>query len=210
MTSALDLFRRHFGACPLVAILRGLTPPEAEEIAVAIHDAGIRVIEVPLNSPEPFNSITRIAARLGDEALIGAGTVLTSDQVRAVRDAGGRLVVSPNTNSDVIAATVESGMLSCPGMFTPTEAFRALASGAHALKYFPGEGGSPKVVKAMRAVLPREVPLIVTGGVTAETIPSWLAGGAHGVGLGSGLYVPGQDAQTTAAKARAFVAALPR
>lgn len=208
--TAVETFQSHFADCPLVAIIRGVTPAEAEPTARAIFDAGIRIIEVPLNSPEPFRSIETIAAALGDDAVVGAGTVLDPLDVGRVRDAGGTLVVSPNTQVQVIQATVEAGMTSCPGMFTPTEAFTALAAGAHLLKFFPGEAASPKVVKALRAVLPKEVPIVVTGGVTAESIPAWLEAGANGAGLGSGLYKPGQDPALTAEKARAFVAAVGR
>jgi 2-dehydro-3-deoxyphosphogalactonate aldolase len=208
--SAAETFHRIFADCPLVAIIRGVTPAEAEATASAIFEAGIKIIEVPLNSPDPFASIGRIASALGDRALIGAGTVLDLADVARVRDAGGRLIVSPNTEPQVIRASVEADMVSCPGMFTPTEAFTALAAGAHALKFFPGEAASPRVVKALRAVLPKQVPVMVTGGVTAQSIPSWLDAGADGVGLGSGLFKPGQDAQTTGRKARAFVAALSR
>jgi 2-dehydro-3-deoxyphosphogalactonate aldolase len=208
--SAIETFHRHFAACPLVAIIRGVTPDEAEATATAIFEAGIRIIEVPLNSPDAFTSIERIAASLSGRAVIGAGTVLDPADVRRVADAGGTLIVSPNTEPQVIQATVETGMVSCPGMFTPTEAFTALAAGAHALKFFPGDAGSPAVVKAMRAVLPKDVPVIVTGGVSAQSVPAWLEGGADGVGLGSGLYKPGQDPQVTAEKARGFVAAVTR
>jgi 2-dehydro-3-deoxyphosphogalactonate aldolase len=208
--SAAETFHRHFAACPLVAIIRGVTPGEAEATARAIFDAGIRIIEVPLNSPDPFNSIERISGAVGDRALVGAGTVLDPLDVRRVHDAGGRLIVSPNTEPQVIQATVEADMVSCPGMFTPTEAFTALQAGAHALKFFPGEAGAPAVIKAMKAVLPKHVPVIVTGGVTPESIPSWFGGGADGVGLGSSLYKPEQDPEVTAEKARGFVAAVSR
>lgn len=206
--TAEETFRRHFTDCPLVAIIRGVTPAEAVEIGRAIFDAGITIIEVPLNSPDPFDSIGRIAQALGEDAVVGAGTVLDPADVGRVRDVGGRLIVSPNTSPQVIAATVEAGMVSCPGFYTPTEAFTALAAGAHALKFFPGEAASPKVVKALRAVIPKDVPLMVTGGVTVESIPGWRDAGANGVGLGSGLYKPGQDAATTADRARTFVAAV--
>lgn len=208
--SAVETFHRHFSACPLVAIIRGVTPAEAGATAQAIFDEGIRIVEVPLNSPEPFASIEQIAKAIGDRALVGAGTVLDPADVQRVRDAGGQLIVSPNTNSQVIQATVETEMVSCPGVFTPTEAFTALAAGAHALKYFPGEGGSPRVIKALRAVLPPGTPIFITGGVTTETIAGWLEGGANGVGLGTALYKPGQDAAQTAENARSFVAAVSR
>ncbi len=208
--SAADIFHRHFAACPLVAIIRGVTPDDAEPTARAIFDAGIRIIEVPLNSPDPFASIERIAAAVGDHALVGAGTVLDPLDVHRVGDAGGRLIVSPNMEPQVIRAAVEAGMVSCPGVFTPTEAFTAIAAGAHALKLFPAEAASPAVVKAQRAVLPNDVPMIVVGGVTAESMPSWIEAGADGFGLGSGVYVAGQTPEVTAEKARGFVAAVRR
>ena len=208
--SAVEDFRRYFAECPLVAIIRGVTPAEAEAIAGALYEGGIRIIEVPLNSPRPFESIRTIADSFGDRALVGAGTVLDPDDVAKVKDAGGQLVVSPNTDIPVIEATVAAGMVSSPGYFTPSEAFDAILAGAHSIKLFPAEAASPKVVKAQKAVLPKEVPLIVVGGVTPESIPGWLAGGADGFGLGGGLYKPGQDAQTTLQKARAYVAAVRR
>src|SRR5687768_3863256 len=155
------LFQRYFAACPLVAIIRGVTPDEVVEVGEALYEAGIRIIEVPLNSPEPFESIARLAKCVGDRALIGAGTVLTSLQVRDVKEAGGQLIVSPNTNSEVIAASVAAGLVSCPGYFTPTEAFTALAAGAHALKLFPAEAATPAMLKAQRAVLPKDASILV-------------------------------------------------
>ena len=208
--SAIDDFRRHFAACPLIAIIRGVTPDTVAEIGEAILSGGIRIIEVPLNSPEPLESIRRLAGRMGDRALVGAGTVLDPEQVGKVAHAGGRLVVSPNTDSAVIHATAMAGMVSAPGYFTPSEAFTALKAGAHALKLFPAEGASPAVVKAQRAVLPKDVPLLVVGGVTPDNIRAWLDAGANGFGLGSGLYRPGQSAEETAAKARAYAAGVAR
>lgn len=203
-----DLFERYFAICPLVAIIRGVTPDEAASIGRALFDGGIRIIEVPLNSPDPFASIGRIAEELGQDALIGAGTVLDRSDVQRVRDAGGRIVVSPNTNRQVIEATVEAGMVSSPGVFTPTEAFAALQAGAHALKLFPAEAASPKVVKSIRAVLPKNLRLLVVGGVTPESQRAWLDAGADGFGLGGGLYKPGQSPAETLDKARAYVEAL--
>lgn len=208
--SATEMFNRCFAECPLVAIIRGVTPGEAVAIGEALVKGGIRIIEVPLNSPEPLASIERLAERFGEEALIGAGTVLAPDQVAKVGGAGGRLVVSPNMNPEVILATVEAGMVSSPGVFTPTEAFSALEHGAHALKLFPGEGASPQVVKALRAVLPTDVRLLVVGGVTPQSVQGWLDAGADGFGLGGGLYKPGQSPEVTLDKARAFVAAVAR
>lgn len=208
--TVVELFDRCFRDCPLVAIVRGVAPGEALDIGDALFEAGIRIIEVPLNSPEPLASIEKLADRFGDEALIGAGTVLKTGDVERVRSAGGRLVVSPNTNPEVIRATVEAGLVSIPGVFTPSEAFAALDGGAHALKLFPAEAASPQVVKAIRAVLPSEVRLLVVGGVTIQSIPAWTGAGADGFGLGGALYKPGQSASQTAEKARAFVAAMVR
>lgn len=206
--SARELFDRHFEPCPLIGIIRGVTPADAVGIGKALLDGGIRIIEVPLNSPEPFASIGAIAEAIGEEALVGAGTVLDPADVQKVKQAGGRIIVSPNMNPAVIAATVGSGMISSPGIFTPTEAFAALEAGAHALKLFPAEAASPAVVKALKAVLPNDVPLIIVGGVTPESIGAWLDAGADGFGLGGGLYRPGQSAEETLAKARAYVAAV--
>ena len=208
--SAVADFRLYFAECPLVGIVRGVTPDEAEAIAQALYDAGMRIIEVPLNSPEPFESIRIIAERFGDRVLVGAGTVLDPADVLRVAQAGGRLVVSPNTNTAVIEATVADGLVSSPGYFTPSEAFEAIRAGAHAIKLFPAEAASPGVVKSQRAVLPKDVPLIVVGGVTPESIPGWMAAGADGFGLGGGLYKSGQDPQTTLERARAYVAAVKR
>jgi 2-dehydro-3-deoxyphosphogalactonate aldolase len=208
--TAVEDFKRYFAERPLVAIIRGVTPSEAEATAQAIFEAGIRIIEVPLNSPQPFDSIRIIADALGDQALIGAGTVLTTDDVKRVQEAGGRLVVAPNTNVDVIRAAVAAGMVSSPGYFTPSEAFTAIEAGAHALKLFPAEAASPAVVKAQKAVLPKHIPLIVVGGVNADNIGGWLDSGADGFGLGSGLYKPGQSAEETLQKAKSFVAAVQR
>ncbi|HEX2802930.1 MAG TPA: 2-dehydro-3-deoxy-6-phosphogalactonate aldolase, partial [Sphingomicrobium sp.] len=193
--SARELFDRYFGECPLVGIIRGVTQQEAAAIGRAVFDGGIRIIEVPLNSPEPFASIRNIADALGDAALVGAGTVLDPADVARVRDAGGQLIVSPNMNPQVIEATVAAGMVSSPGIFTPSEAFAALDLGAHALKLFPAEAASPSVVKALRAVLPKDVPLVIVGGVTPESVRGWLDAGADGFGLGGGLYKPGQSSE---------------
>jgi len=204
------MFRELFAQCPLVAILRGIAPGEAEAIGDALFEGGIRIIEVPLNSPDPLDSIARLSARFGDRALIGAGTVLDVEQVAAVNAAGGRLIVSPSTDPRVIAATAAAGLVSCPGFFTPSEAFAAIAAGAHALKLFPAEAASPAVIKAQRAVLPNAIPLLVVGGIGPDSMVAWLAAGADGFGLGSGLYKPGQSPAKTLEHARGYVAALPR
>lgn len=204
------LLRRRLDECPLVAIIRGVTPDEAEAVGDALFAAGVRIIEVPLNSPDPFTSIARLAARLGERALIGAGTVLDPTDVGRVAAAGGRLIVSPNVHAPVITATVAAGMVSAPGYFTPSEAFDALRAGAHALKLFPAEAASPAVVKGQRAVLPKHVPLLVVGGVTPASLRPYLDAGADGFGLGSGVYKPGQAADSVGAQARDYVAGLER
>jgi 2-dehydro-3-deoxyphosphogalactonate aldolase len=208
--SALELFSHYLDQCPLIAIIRGVTPDEAVGIGEAIHEAGIRIIEVPFNSPVPLTSIERLASHFGDEMLVGGGTVLEPDQVRAVQTAGGRIVVSPNSNPEVIQATTAAGLVSCPGYFTPSEAFVALGAGATALKLFPAEGATPDVLKAQLAVIPKGVPIIVVGGVKPENMGPWLDAGAHGFGLGGGLYKGGQSAAETSSKARAYVAGVRR
>jgi len=193
--------------CPLVAILRGITPTEVEAVGEALVAAGFSMIEVPLNSPDPFDSIARLVARVGDRALVGAGTVLGTPDVAAVAATGARLVISPNTDPAVIAAAAAAGMIALPGYFTPTEAFAALAAGATGLKLFPAEAGSPAVIRAHRAVLPRDVPILAVGGMTPDTIPAW-RDACDGFGLGSALYRPGQTAAAVGEQARRFVAAL--
>jgi 2-dehydro-3-deoxyphosphogalactonate aldolase len=204
--SELDRLNLHLQGCPLIAIIRGVTPDEVEAVGEAILEAGIRIIEVPLNSPEPLQSIERLARRFGEEALIGGGTVLDARSVGDVRSAGGHLIVAPNTNVDVIKAARSEGLVSCPGYFTPSEAFAALGAGATALKLFPAEAASPAVVKAQLAVIPNDVPIIVVGGIKPDNMRPWLEAGAAGFGLGGGLYRPGQSAAETAEKARAYVA----
>jgi 2-dehydro-3-deoxyphosphogalactonate aldolase len=201
-------FAAAFAACPLVAILRGLTPAEAEPVGDALVDAGFTLIEVPLNSPDPYDSIARMTARFGDRAMIGAGTVLTTDQVAQVKAAGGTLIVSPNTDTAVIAASVAAGLISLPGYFTPSEGFAALAAGAHGLKLFPADGTTSAMLKAQRAVLPKEVRVLAVGGVTPDNIADWRAAGADGFGLGSNLYRPGKPAAEVARDAAAYVAAV--
>ncbi|WP_051531133.1 2-dehydro-3-deoxy-6-phosphogalactonate aldolase [Sphingomonas sp. URHD0057] len=204
--SPTETLRHYLVQCPLIAIIRGVTPDAAEAIGDAIYEGGIRIIEVPLNSPDPFGSIERLAAKFGEQILVGAGTVLRWSEIHDVKAAGGRLVVSPNTNSEVIAATAEAGLVSCPGYFTPSEAFAALEAGATALKLFPAEGASPAVLKAQRAVLPKDVPVLIVGGVAPDNMQPWIDAGAAGFGLGSGLYKPGQSPAETLEKAHAYVA----
>lgn len=192
-------------ALPLIAILRGITPLEAPAIATALLDAGISQIEVPLNSPDPLESIAALARGFGDRALIGAGTVLTLQDVADVADAGGALIVSPNCNVDVIAATKARGMQSWPGVFTPTEAFAALDAGADGLKLFPGSMAGPSGLAAMRAILPKGTKVFAVGGAGPENFGDWIAASADGFGLGSALYKPGLTAAEVGARARTIV-----
>lgn len=205
----LTRFDAAFAACPLVAILRGVQPHEVEAIGDALVDAGFTMIEVPLNSPDPFASIERLARRFGDRTVVGAGTVLTVEDVLRVEATGGTLIIAPNANLSVISAAAERGMVAMPGIATPTEAFAALAAGAAALKLFPAEAASPKVLKAMRAVLPKDVRMLPVGGITPDAMAVWREAGAAGFGLGSALYAPGMTAADVGERARAFVAALP-
>lgn len=202
----LHTFERAMRELPLVAILRGITPPEVLAIGEALTCEGFRLIEVPLNSPDPLASIERLAAAHPD-ALVGAGTVLTEQQVHAVHAAGGRLMVSPCFDAEVVKAAVAQGMACLPGVLSPTEAFAALRAGAHGLKLFPAEMAPPSVVKALRAVLPAPVPLLPVGGVSPDNLGAYRAAGASGAGLGSALYRPGDDAGQVRARARAFVQA---
>lgn len=208
--SARELLHRYLDECPLIAIVRGVTPAEAEAIGAAIQEGGIRIIEVPLNSPEPLRSIELLARRFGDSMLVGAGTVVDPAQVAQVGCAGGRIIVSPDTNVDVVSAAAEAGMVSSPGYFTPSEAFAAIRAGAHALKLFPAEGATPALLKAHGAVLPPGIPMMPVGGIKPDNMRPWLDAGAAGFGLGSGLYKPGQSAADTLDKARAYVAGLER
>lgn len=205
MTLAFDTA---FARCPLVAILRGVRPDEVEAIGEALVEAGFTIIEVPLNSPDPFTSIERLARTLAGRALVGAGTVLSVEDVARLRDAGGQIVISPNTDVEVIAATVSAGLVSMPGYFTPSEAFAALKAGASALKLFPAEGANPAVLKAQRAVLPKHVPVLAVGGIVPEGMAPWLLAGANGFGLGSALYKPGMSAADVGAAARRFMVVL--
>jgi 2-dehydro-3-deoxyphosphogalactonate aldolase len=205
-----ELFQRYLGECPLIAIIRGVRSDEAEAIGDAIYEGGIRIIEVPLNSPDPLWSIELLARRFGDRMLVGAGTVLRKEQVDEVKSAGGGIIVSPDTNIDVIAASAAAGLVSSPGYFTPTEAFAAIRAGAHSLKLFPAEGASPKVLQGQLAVIPKDVPVLAVGGISPDNMGPWLEAGAAGFGLGSGLYRPGQSAADTLEKARAYVAGAKR
>lgn len=189
---------------PLVAILRGIRPDEAVSIGHVLADAGFRVMEVPLNSPQPMESIRRLSRSLGDNYLIGAGTVMTPAQVQEVAAAGGRLIVMPHADTAVIHAAKDAGMLCVPGVATPTEAFAALAAGADGLKLFPADQVTPAGLKAWRAVLPAEVPVLPVGGIAPGNMAAWLAAGAQGFGIGAALYAPGLDADEVARRAHAF------
>lgn len=192
---------------PLVAILRGLRPDEAVEVGGALAGAGFRILEVPLNSPDPCASIRRLVDELGDGYLIGAGTVLDPARVRDVAEAGGRLIVMPHADTAVIRAAKQAGLFCVPGVATPTEAFAALAAGADALKLFPAEQFAPAVLKAWRAVLPKDVAVLPVGGIAPDNMAPWLAAGAAGFGIGSSLYAPGRPAADVAARARDFAEA---
>jgi len=206
--SARDLLQLYLDQCPLIAIIRGVTPDDAEVIGDTILEGGIRIIEVPLNSPNPLASIEKLAKKFGDRALVGAGTVLKLEDVARVGDAGGRIIVSPDTNAEVISAAAAAGLVSSPGYFTPSEAFTAIRAGATALKLFPAEAASPAVLKAQLAVIPRDVPVLAVGGIKPENMRPWLDAGASGFGLGGGLYQPGQSPEETLAKAKAYVEGL--
>ena len=208
--SAKQLLHLYLDECPLVAIIRGVTPDETEAIGDAIFESGIRIVEVPLNSPEPLQSIEKLAKRFGERMLVGAGTVLDRADVARVKDAGGRIIVSPDTNIEVIAATAAAGLVASPGYFTPSEAFAAIRAGATALKLFPAEAASPAVLKAQLAVIPKDIPIMVVGGVRPDNMRPWLEAGATGFGLGGGLYQPRQSPAETLDKARAYVAGLKR
>jgi len=195
-------------ACPLVAILRGVRPDEVDAVGDALVDAGLRIIEVPLNSPDPFDSIARLARRFDAGVLIGAGTVMRGADIDRVADAGGRLIVTPHADPVLVRAAKAHGMAAMPGFFTPAEAFALLDAGADALKLFPAEGGSPAMLRALRAVLPPGTMVLPVGGMDASTMPAWRDAGAAGFGVGSAIYRPGDTAGGVAAKAAALLAAL--
>ncbi|TKI02631.1 2-dehydro-3-deoxy-6-phosphogalactonate aldolase [Martelella alba] len=193
---------------PLIAILRGVTPDDILPVGRVLKESGFAIIEIPMNSPEPIESIRRLAAEFGEDLLVGAGTVLNPADVDRIAAAGGRIIVMPHADTRVIRRAHETGLYCTPGIASPTEGFAALEAGADGLKLFPAEGMSPAVLKALRAVFPANVPLLPVGGVTPQTMSPWLAAGAAGFGLGSALYKPGLSAQAVGENARAFVAAL--
>ena len=201
-----NLLQQALAQCPLVAILRGITPAEVQAVGQSLADQGFVIIEVPLNSPQPLESIARLAAAHPDR-LIGAGTVGSAAQVREVRAAGGRLIVSPHWDRAVVEAALQEGMVCMPGVATPTEAWAAWQAGAHALKLFPAEMITPTVLKALRAVLPRDLPLLPVGGISSANMPTYWQAGASGFGIGSALYAPGRSAEAVAQAAAEFKAA---
>ncbi len=201
--------RTLLNACPLVAILRGVRPDEVVAISGALVEAGLRIIEVPLNSPDPFDSISRLARRFGPDVLVGAGTVMRPGDVERVAEAGGRLIVTPHADPALVRAAKARGMVAMPGFFTPAEAFALLDAGADALKLFPAEGGNPAMLRALRAVLPPGTMVLPVGGMDAGTMAAWRDAGAAGFGIGSAVYRPGDTAAVVAAKAAALLAALP-
>lgn len=206
MTPLLSKFNAHMDRLPLVAILRGLKPEEALDMGHAIVNAGFHILEVPLNSPDPLRSI-QILAEAFPNALVGAGTVTTAQQVRDIKAVGGQLIISPHLDDNVVCEAVNLGLISLPGVATPSEAFKAIALGAHGLKLFPAEMISPAVVKSMRAVLPGNIRLVPVGGIGTLNMADYRKSGASGFGIGSALYAPGKSAQAVGESAAAFVKA---
>lgn len=195
------------GAVPVIAILRGISPRDAPGIAAALLEGGVHCLEIPLNSPSPLESLAAVRASVGERVVLGAGTVLSPEGVRAAADAGARFIVSPNTDPAVIAETRRVGLWSLPGFFTASEAFAAIAAGADALKLFPAEAAAPAMLKALLAVLPKSVAVLPVGGITPAALPAWRAAGARGFGAGSALYRQGDDPRQVEKQARAFVTA---
>ena len=194
--------------CPLVAILRGVQPAEAESICAALERAGICIVEVPLNSPNPLESISILSRSFGSRMLIGAGTLTEPSQVGEVAAAGGRLIVTPHADAAIVRTAKAAGLFAVPGFFNPTEAFALLQAGADAIKLFPAEVLGPLMLKALRSVLPKSAIIIPVGGVDTEQIAPWMAAGALGLGIGSAIYKPGDDARIVERKAQALVAAV--
>jgi 2-dehydro-3-deoxyphosphogalactonate aldolase len=192
---------------PLIAILRGLKPENAEATGQALIEAGFRIIEVPLNSPDPFRSIAILARTMPKDVLVGAGTVLEPDLVNGVLDAGGKLIVMPHADTEVIRRAKELRLVCTPGVATPTEAFAALRAGADAIKIFPAEAVPPAVVKAWRAVLPKDAIVLPVGGIKPDTMKAYVEAGADGFGLGSALFTPAMSVENIGRNARDFAAA---
>jgi 2-dehydro-3-deoxyphosphogalactonate aldolase len=193
--------------CPLVAILRGVKPEEVVAIGAALERRGVAIVEVPLNSPRPMESIALLAREFGERLLIGAGTVMTPAQVAEIAAAGGRLIVTPHADAAIVQTAKRHGLLPVPGFFTPSEAFAMLAAGADALKLFPSEAASPTVLRALRAVLPAGTAVLPVGGIDASNMAAWRAAGAAGFGIGSAIYRPGDSPEAVGAKAQALIAA---
>ncbi len=198
-------FKTTFDQMPLVAILRGIEPSDASGVATALVNSGLRIIEVPLNSPQPLKSIAAIANVFGNDVIVGAGTVLNEDQAHQVLDSGGQLLIAPNLNLKVGEVAARAGIAWCPGVFTASEAFTALDAGAAAIKIFPAEAMPPSGIRALRAVLPREALVLPVGGIGLENMSDYWQAGASGFGLGGSLYKPGQSAAASAQKAGSFV-----
>ncbi|HET6218615.1 MAG TPA: 2-dehydro-3-deoxy-6-phosphogalactonate aldolase [Acidobacteriaceae bacterium] len=194
--------------CPLVAILRGVQPAEAESICSALERVGICIVEVPLNSPKPLESISLLSQSFGSRMLVGAGTLTAPSQVGEVAAAGGQLIVTPHADTAIVRAAKQAGLFAFPGFFNPTEAFALLEAGADAIKLFPAEVLGPAMLKALRAVLPKSVIVIPVGGVDANQVAPWMAAGALGLGVGSSIYKPGDDARAVEVKARTLIEAV--
>ena len=194
--------------CPIIAILRGIKPGEAESIGSALEEAGVTIVEVPLNSPDPFDSIATLAHVFGDRMVIGAGTLTDPAQVAQVASAGGRLIVTPHAELSIVRAAKEAGLFAVPGFFNPTEAFALLKAGADAIKLFPAEALGPPMLKALKAVLPKDALVVPVGGIDRESIARWTAAGADGFGAASSIYKPGDDANTVKVKAKLLLDAV--
>lgn len=205
MTDLMTRWRQALDTLPLVAILRGIRPDEALGIGEMLVEAGFKVLEVPLNSPEPFDSIKLLASALGDRAIVGAGTVLTVADVETLKAVGGQICISPNANPDVIRRAKALGLISFPAFYTATEAFSAIEAGADALKLFPAELAGPKGLKALKAVLPKQMPVFPVGGIEPGNMDVYLEVGAAGFGIGSSVFKPGDTAEIVYKKAKAFV-----
>lgn len=200
--------KQWFDKCPLIAILRGVRPDEVLGIAAALDAAGVVIVEVPLNSPQPLESIRLLAEHFGDRMLVGAGTVMTPAQVHEIAAVGGKVIVTPHADPELVRTAKSLGLLAAPGFFTPAEAFSLLKAGADAIKLFPAEAANPAALKGIRAILPPGTLVVPVGGITPENIPEWMAAGAAGFGIASSIYKPGDTAEVVGRKAAALVAAL--